>query len=65
MSRQMDIEQRLDQKRAQLNHILQQIRYAIADEHTEKLDALYSELAHYQDQFDLLYDELLQIKKRY
>ncbi|MDP2533033.1 hypothetical protein Q8W13_07305 [Photobacterium damselae subsp. piscicida] len=49
MSRQMDIEQRLDQKRAQLNHILQQIRYAIADEHTEKLDALYSELAHYQD----------------
>ncbi|MEF1207597.1 hypothetical protein [Photobacterium damselae] len=65
MSRQMDIEQRLDQKRAQLNHILQQIRYAITNEHTEKLDALYSELAQYQDQFDLLYDELLQIKKRY
>lgn len=61
----MDIEQRLDQKRAQLNHILQQIRYAITDENTEKLDALYSELAHYQNQFDLLYDELLQIKKRY
>ncbi len=61
----MDIEQRLDQKRAQLNHILQQIRYAITDEHTEKLDALYSKLAQYQDQFDLLYDELLQIKKRY